>query len=637
MNPAKIIKTGGMFFVVSVAFFCSICFDAKADEMNPEQFAGIIKYDKYHKKYEVNSDGTYTMTLDVICSILTEAGVKAAGQASLIYSTSLDKAEILSTYTIKKDGRRIKVPPPNLQERDAVTGGGPMFSDLKAKIILFPDLAVGDKVAYSFKIVRKKPYFPGNFSFLQVFYKYYVCDDTKISVSVPVNSLDLQVFARGVRGGRVEDRDGRMQWVWSFENHEIAKPEIWAVQPPDYGPLIIVSSFKDYGAIASAYEKEARPKRRPTEKIRRLASELAAGAGTDLEKAKIICTWVAKNVRYAGNYTGIGSIVPHEAEQVLSNKVGDCKDHVVLLQALLEAAGINSTAVLVNSGSSFKLPVVASPEAINHVMIYIPLLDLYFDPSSEYTPFGQLPVNLHDKPVVHTDNFRGIRRTPHANYSDHSSTMRMELHINDDGSADGEIANEEMGPFSVAIRQVMASVQPNMEDTLVRKILEQAGFTGTGTLTKADPRDPSDKYIYSLKFHLTGAFNIPGPGAIRVAPVWPGAGSVLGRVSGINLPERTLDYVCIGSITTEEFKIYFPKSVKITSLPKDTHLANGMSRYDSTYQQERRIVTVVRKLECGVQGPVCTPEDDRGHRSMDLDVLKDLKAQIIYQPAGKAR
>ena len=124
---------------------------------------------------------------------------------------------------------------------------------------------------------------------------------------------------------------------------------------------------------------------------------------------------------------------------------------------------------------------------------------------------------------------------------------------------------------------------------------------------------------------------------MRVAPVWPSGGSVIGNLRGINLPERTLDYVCTGNISSEEFKIYLPKSVKITSLPKDTHVTNGRSRYDSTYKQEGKTVTVVRRFEDRVQGPVCTPEDDRQNRPMGLDVLKDLKEQIIYQPAGKAR
>jgi len=634
LNPAIIFKTGAVFFL-STAVICSFCFDAKAGEAGPEQFVGSVRYDKYHEKYEVNPDGTYTMTMDFICSVLTEEGVKAAGHASLNYSASLDKAEILSAYTIKKDGRRIKVPPSNLQERDAVMGGGPMFSDFKAKTIIFPDLSVGDKIAYSYKRIRKKPLFPGNFSLTHVFYRSAVCDDAKIIISVPVNSMALQVYARDVRGGRVEDREGRMQWIWSFENHEIGKPEIGAVDPLDYCPLIVVSSFKDYGALASAYEKQASPKGQTTEKIRRLAKELTAGAGTDLEKAKIICTWVAKNIRFAGNYMGIGSIVPHDAEQVLGNKLGDCKDQVVLLHALLASVGIESTAVLVNGGLSFKLPVIASPEAITHVIIYIPHLDVYFNPASEFTPFGLLPLNLCDKPVIHTGNFRGIQRTPRVSYKDQSSTMRMVLHINDDGSADGEVANEETGLISAAVRQYMASIQPNMEDTLVRKVLEQGGFTGTGTLTKGDPRVLSGKYDYSFKFHLTGAFDIPGPGAIRVTPVWPSGSSILANFCGINLPERTLDYVCMGHISTEEFKIYFPKGVKITSLPKAAHLANGRSRYDSTYQHDGKTITVVRRFEHGVQGPVCTPEDDRENRSMGLEVLKDLKAQIIYQPSGK--
>jgi len=70
----------------------------------------------------------------------------------------------------------------------------------------------------------------------------------------------------------MEDRDGRMQWVWTHENREIALPEAGSVDPVDYGPRIFISSFKDYGAMAQAYEERARAKAAVTDKIRTLAA-----------------------------------------------------------------------------------------------------------------------------------------------------------------------------------------------------------------------------------------------------------------------------------------------------------------------------------------------------------------------------
>ena len=104
-------------------------------------------------------------------------------------------------------------------------------------------------------------------------------------------------------------------------------------------------------------------------------------------------------------------------------------------------------------------------------------------------------------------------------------------------------------------------------------------------------------------------------------------------INGINRPERKLDTACLGDITTEEYTFSFPKTIKITALPKDVHLSGSILKYDSTYRQEGNSVTVIRRYEDRTPGPVCSPDDDKEFRSIAGDVLKDLKAQLIYQPA----
>jgi hypothetical protein len=53
-------------------------------------------------------------------------------------------------------------------------------------------------------------------------------------------------------------------------------------------------------------------------------------------KVRALHHWVASNIRYIAVSIEDGGFVPRSAEQVLANLYGDCKDHVVLLEALFE-------------------------------------------------------------------------------------------------------------------------------------------------------------------------------------------------------------------------------------------------------------------------------------------------------------
>ena len=116
--------------------------DAKQD------FAGYTKYAWYHAHYDVNPDGTHVETISWALQVLAEQGVERAQEASISVSDRLEKMEILSAYTLKKDGRKINVPPNNFQD-ETNTGkdnGSPMFSDIRTRTVAYPDVAVGDTV-----------------------------------------------------------------------------------------------------------------------------------------------------------------------------------------------------------------------------------------------------------------------------------------------------------------------------------------------------------------------------------------------------------------------------------------------------------------------------------------------------------
>jgi transglutaminase-like putative cysteine protease len=92
-----------------------------------------------------------------------------------------------------------------------------------------------------------------------------------------------------------------------------------------------------------------------TEDIRSLALKLTTGLTSERDKVKKLYEWVATNIRYVSVSLGDGRLVPHDAYEVLKNQYGDCKDHVVLLEALLDAVGIPSSPALINLGAAYKL------------------------------------------------------------------------------------------------------------------------------------------------------------------------------------------------------------------------------------------------------------------------------------------
>jgi len=150
---------------------------------------------------------------------------------------------------------------------------------------------------------------------------------------------------------------------------------------------------------------------RSDEAIRTLAQSLTAKAGGDLDKLRILHDWVAQHIRYLGVYVGAGGFVPRKATEIFATRYGDCKDHVALLEAMLRAVGIESSPALINLGDAYGLPELAVSNPINHVITYVPSLDLYVDSTAQFAAVGTLPSEDSNKPVIITATGE-LKRTP---------------------------------------------------------------------------------------------------------------------------------------------------------------------------------------------------------------------------------
>jgi len=226
-------------------------------------------YKQFHVQYDVKADGTYNETYQLALTVLTEQGVLQSQQKPVgmphsfiqaIQTSQKRDVEVLSAYTLKKNGNHIEAIPSNPRNGNGSPASGvmPIPPNLRAQIkfIAFQKVEIGDTLVFSYKVIRNKPDFPNNIVIEQSFPKFMEYDDVTIRLNAPA-SLHLRIDSVGIENGKNAGDDQTQKWVWTYQN---PKPEVFQPnQPPSINfkrmPRIHISSFKDQASEAEAISK----------------------------------------------------------------------------------------------------------------------------------------------------------------------------------------------------------------------------------------------------------------------------------------------------------------------------------------------------------------------------------------------
>ena len=615
---------------LALASLCALCANAHAAAGTPLDLQ--VRFPYFRSNIVLDEDGRATETREWSRVILKEAAIESSRTASVSYSTSAQTGEVLAAYTLKADGRRIDVPKDNYQ---LVINRGkgkdsPVYSDETSLSVVFPELAVGDTEVFSYRVSETEPLFPGKFSEFEAFSEQAAYDEVRVRIDYPA-ALAAQYDSHGMEQTVSDGEAGRRIVEWHYANPNPVKSERkdWSVVDLDQGIHFAFSTFTSYADIASAYGARAAPKAAVTDRIHALAEQIAGTAATPRDQAKALYEWVATNISYAGNCIGIGAVVPRDLPFVIDNRIGDCKDHATLLQALLAAKGIRSTQVLINAGSIYQLAKVPVVSAVNHVIDYIPSLDLYLDSTSSSTPFGRLPYGDQGKPVLLVDGYRPDSRTPVPALDADSETSSSVYTIAEDGSVSGSTDIFQVGSTAASTRAWARRLTRNREEDLVRDMLRQHSYIGSGTFTKDDPTGLSDSYHFKLDYSAAKFIKLPGAGAFYVDP--PTGGSAVEKALQFSGElEREADVLCSGGTARDEYQMRFPRSMRILSIPDDLKVANAQLAYQASYKLKDNVLTIKRVLTDKTTG-VCSPEVTAEYKKVGDAVLDDLRSQVLYK------
>jgi hypothetical protein len=331
-----------------------------------------------------------------------------------VYLNPSRKIKDLHGWCIPAQGRDYEVKDKDAIDIAAPIEGGELVSDVRYRVLDIPAPDPGNIVGYEFEL-EEQPFF------LQDIWYFQGTDpvrESRYSLRLPPGWEYKASWLSATEVKPAEGTGSPVQWVVSGVTGIRYEPEM----PPWRGVArqMIVSFFPAEGtsrksemanwqSMGSWYQDLISGQMDASQPIKQEVSALTAGKATQLQKMQAIAGFVQRDIRYVAIELGIGGLQPHAASDVFTHRYGDCKDKATLMRAMLREIGVDSYQVIINTQRGAINRETPAHQAFNHVILAIKLPDglndpslvalmqdpklgrvLFFDPTNEFTPFGQI-------------------------------------------------------------------------------------------------------------------------------------------------------------------------------------------------------------------------------------------------------
>lgn len=580
--------------------------------------------------FVVQQDGSVAEQDDTVLRANTTAGVDAIAQRYVWFNKDIETITALSAETIDPDGTAHAVPASGIRDvQEPRSAGAPTFEDGVLRTVIFPGVQVGSRVHLRFAKRRAKALEAGTFS-------YFVeptgdpVEFQRLVFDLPAN-LPLHADARGYAAEPPVTANGRTRYAFDYRHGAYAPLEAGAVAYVNWGDRLMVSTVPDFATFAARYREAAADATATDPAIAALAQSLTAGANDPQEKARRIYDWMRFNIRYVALFLGETEAVPHRAIDILHNRYGDCKDHVALFTALLAAVGIRAEAALLDLGPVYTLPEVPGygVHAINHVIAYLPDLQIFADTSSGGYAFGTLPPGAMDRPALLVDD-GVLARTPATEPRERMA--RLAMSIGESGDATYRYHVEDEGAGAEPERNVFRRATHAGAQQIAAQRLRLTGLAGTARVSTA----PADLTHGPFSVDIEGSLDhvVWRDGTTAIDALSSFAGGIATQIdSWLAQPHRTQPWACIGGNFTESAQLALPAFARVTDLPADTQVSDPFVTYTSHYVFDARTRTlqIERRLSAQFGHQMCSAGEFMQMRDALVRIERDTHAQVVVR------
>ncbi|MGF6725902.1 hypothetical protein P3T43_005287 [Paraburkholderia sp. GAS41] len=578
--------------------------------------------------YTVNADGSFSKLDSMTLQVNNEAGVARTAQQYIWFNRNMADVEIIEAYTTGADGVRHDVQPDEIRDvQEARSFDAPMFQDIQEKVIVFPAVEPGSRVHLTYRKTQKVPIVDGEFSDFTP-PDLAPTHNFRLIYDLPADK-PLYADARGFTAEPPVTHDGRTRYEFRYDRAHFSRLEHGSVAYVSYGDRLMVSTFANYAAFAATYRASSADPSAHDAALVQLAQSVTAHQSSPREKAKALYDWVRRNVRYVAINVGRGAVVPHPASAILADRYGDCKDHVALYGALLDAVGIRNEPALISSGTIYTLPSVPGYGVINHVITWLPDLQMYADSTASNTEFGFLPSSDMDRPAVLVAEGK-LAQTPATAPMAHLSELAITVAPN--GSASFVYQVQASGWSAEQGRAMLRMQTPAQREESIQAELRSANLNGTATLSTSDLSATDGPLTITLKGTLESLV-VPGTAASIPALTSFAGGFSADAQYWLGERQRTQPFVCRNLELHEHTRISLPSNFRVLDMPEAIQAQDRFIDFHSQYTFDplTNVVTLTRDGSTHFDSDVCTPDEFVQMRPTLERLQRDVRAEVIVR------
>ena len=421
----------------------------------------------------------------IVYQPLTEAAATESREYDFTYETDSQTVQVRAARVYRRDGRvdaAVENGPGGMADDPEIS----MYTTTRVFHVRFSRLEPGDVVELQYRVEDVAPrnafadYF-GEVVYLQgpepIARAEYVLI-TPTSRTFYFNEPRVPGVRRSV------DVSGD-QRIFHFVALDVPAVEEEPSQPPWAEVLghVNVSTYKTWDEMGRWYWGLVKDQFIPDDEVRLRAEALTRGLKDDGAKVRAIYDYVVQKTRYVALEFGIHGYEPYRSAQIFARGFGDCKDKATLIVTMLDVLGIKAIPVVVrtaNKGDIETMPASLAP--FDHMIAYVPSLDLYLDGTAEYTGSQELPAMDRGAMALQIDGGRArLVHLPDPPATESVTSNTVEATLASDGNTQldwrADVRGVEASQWRVRfhadatrkqrVQQMLAAILPGSEVTAV--------------------------------------------------------------------------------------------------------------------------------------------------------------------------
>jgi hypothetical protein len=426
----------------------------------------------------------------------------------------------------------------------------------------------------------------------------------------------------------VSESEGKMTYAWIFDNVAQIIPEPQMPPGAEITPVILLSTFDSWQTLYDWWWPLVKDKIKADASMKKKIAELIKGAKTLKEKAQAIYSFCSRDIRYVGVEYGQAGYEPHPAQEIFSNKYGDCKDQSILLITMLKEIGVKAYPVLIGTKNTPKLVADFPTMLFNHCIVFAEIdgEEFFFDPTGETVLFGDLPQGDQGRSVVvFFESGPRLMQTPKYPAAHNEAVKKTVLYLTSSKEVKGSREVSSRGVFDQGQRAWLRNTMPSLiEETLRQKIQE---IVPEGKLL-----DYKVKNLDSLTDSILLSYDFSGLDfLIRAGQnTW-----VVPQLGGLNLGavSRSARVFDIDFGVPQTYKtiveINLPKEYKVKSLPEIVTNDNKWFFYHHGYAQDGQ--KIIFSEEYVYKKDVIEAKDYSDYKKILGALAREIRQSIVLE------